>query len=66
MNVVIYFKNGNTAYFKDVKDYKPDTENIFFSYFGVSSQERKKATFYKDSIAGIARTQEAADEQAAT
>ncbi|VJW79510.1 Uncharacterised protein [Streptococcus pneumoniae] len=46
MNVVIYFKNGNTA------------------YFGVSSQERKKATFYKDSIAGIARTQESADEQA--
>lgn len=66
MNVVIYFKNGNTAYFKDVKDYKPDTENIRFSYFGVSSQERKKATFYKDSIAGIARTQEAADEQAST
>ena len=29
MNVVIYFKNGNTAYFKDVKDYKPDTENKY-------------------------------------
>lgn len=56
MNVVIYFKNGNTAYFKDVEDYKPDTENICFTYFGASSQERKKATFYKDSIAGIART----------
>ena len=61
MKVVIYFKNGNTAYFKDVKDYKTDAENIRFSYFGVSSQERKEATFYKDSIAGIARTQEATD-----
>ncbi|MXQ49535.1 hypothetical protein GRB29_09200 [Streptococcus pneumoniae] len=58
MNVVIYFKNGNTAYFKDVEDYKADAGNICFSYFGVSSQERKKATFYKNRIAGIARTQE--------
>lgn len=56
MNVVIYFKNGNTAYFKDVKDCKTDDKNIYFSYFGVSSQERKEATFYKDNIAGIART----------
>ena len=55
MDVVIYFKNGNTAYFKDVEDYKQNAENIYFTY-GVSSQERKKATFYKDSIAGIART----------
>lgn len=56
MNVVIYFKNGNTAYFNDVKDYETDPENIAFSYFGISSQERKKAYFYKDSIAGIAKT----------
>ena len=56
MDVVIYFKNGNTAYFKDVEDYKQNAENIYFTCFGVSSQERKKATFYKDSIAGIART----------
>ena len=66
MDVVIYFKNGNTAYFKDVEDYKPNAENIYFTYFGVSSQERKKATFYKDSIAGIARTQDKVDEQTAT
>lgn len=50
MNVVIYFKNGNTAYFKDVKDYKPDAENICFSYFGVSSQERKKLLFIKTAL----------------
>lgn len=56
MNVVIYFKNGRTAYFKNVEDYKTDALNINFSYFGVSSQERKSATFYKDSIAGIAKT----------
>ena len=56
MDVVIYFKNGNTAYFKGVEDYKQNAENIYFTYFEVSSQERKKATFYKDSIAGIART----------
>ncbi|WP_069996948.1 hypothetical protein [Streptococcus agalactiae] len=59
MNVVIYFKNGNTAYFKDVEDYNPNALNISFTYFGVSSQERKSATFYKDSIAGIAKTKEA-------
>ena len=56
MNVVIYFKNGNTAYFKDVEDYNADGLNIYFTYFGVSSQERKSAVFYKDSIAGIARS----------
>ena len=66
MEVVIYFKNGNTAYFKDVEDYKPDDENIYFTYFGGSSQERKKATFRKYSIAGIAMTQETVDEQTAT
>lgn len=54
MNVAIYFKNGNTAYFKDVEDYNTDALNIEFTYFGVSSQERKLATFYKDSIAGVA------------
>ncbi|HFZ6679561.1 TPA: hypothetical protein ACJS0G_001611 [Streptococcus agalactiae] len=58
MNVVIYFKNGNTAYFKDVEDYNPDALNISFTYFGVSSQERKTAVFYKDSIAGIAKSEE--------
>lgn len=45
MNVVIYFKNGNTAYFKDVEDYDVDALNIYFTYFGVSSQERKLAIF---------------------
>lgn len=61
MNVVIYFKNGNTAYFKDVEDYNSDALNISFTYFAVLSQERKSATltFYKDSIAGIAKTKEA-------
>lgn len=54
MNVVIYFKNGNKAYFKDVEDYNSDALNIFFTYFGGSSQGRKSAVFYKDSIAGIA------------
>lgn len=58
MNVVIYFKNGRTAYFKNVEDYDTDALNIIFSYFDVSSQERKSATFYKDSIAGIAKTKE--------
>ena len=28
MNVVIYFKNGNTAYFKDVKDLLKITNKI--------------------------------------
>ena len=58
MNVVIYFKNGNTAYFKDIEDYGADSQNVFFTYLGMSSQERKRAIFYKDSIAGVARTEE--------
>lgn len=58
MNVVIYFKNGNTAYFKDVEDYNTNAMNIFFTYFCVSSQERKSVVFYKDSIAGITQTKE--------
>lgn len=58
MEVTIFFKNGATAYFKEVEDFMPNVCNIKFTYFGVSSQERKQATFYKDSIAGIAMTRE--------
>lgn len=58
MNVVIYFKNGNTAHFSYVEDYGSDSQNIFFTFFGEWPQERKRAIFYKDSIAGIARTEE--------
>lgn len=47
MNIAIYFKNGNTACFKDVKDYEPNAQNICFTYFGASSQERKKPYFIK-------------------
>lgn len=57
MNVVIYFKNGNTAHFSYVEDYGSDSRNIFFTFFGEWPQERKRAIFYKDSIAGIARTE---------
>ncbi len=63
MSVVIYFKNGNTAYFKDVKELVEDKHIVRFSYFGVSSQERKLANFYKDSIAGFAKTEEVSDDK---
>ncbi|MFC5630116.1 MULTISPECIES: hypothetical protein [Streptococcus] len=56
MNVAIYFKNGSTAYFQQVENFHGNQENIKFTYFGLSSQERKQAVFYKDSIAGLART----------
>lgn len=45
MNVVIYFKNGNTAYFNDVEDYETDFENIAFSYFGEIISRKKKGLF---------------------
>lgn len=58
MEVTIFFKNGATAYFKEVDDFMVNIGNIKITYFEVSSQERKQAAFYKDSIAGIAMTQE--------
>lgn len=58
MNVVIYFKNGGTAHFSYVEDYGADSKNVFFTHLGEWPKERKRAIFYKDSIAGIARTEE--------
>lgn len=58
MEVAIFFKNGATAYFKEVEDFMANIGNIKLTYSEGSPKERKRATFYKDSIAGIAMMQE--------
>lgn len=45
MNVVIYFKNGNKAYFKDVEDYNSDALNIFFYIFWGFIARKKISSF---------------------
>lgn len=58
MSVVIYFKNGETALFNDVKDFDiadaNDATYVAFTYFGASTQVRRKAMFSLNNIAGFA------------
>lgn len=54
--LVIWFKNGHTAFFEKVDNLTNDHENKFvaFEYFGVTSQVYRKAVFSLSSIAGYA------------
>ena len=53
MELCVWFKNGATVYFFNVRMEKPSEENqLEFSYFGRSSKKRKKASFNTKNIAG--------------
>ncbi|MDR2278900.1 MAG: hypothetical protein LBE23_13670 [Vagococcus sp.] len=58
MSVIIYFKNGTTALFNEVEDFDIADANgityVGFTYFGVSTQVRRKAMFSLNNIAGFA------------
>lgn len=63
MEVAIYFQNGSVAYFKEVENFSTsigiDDEaevSITFDYFGIASQQRKRAEFYISNISGYAVT----------
>ena len=60
-SLVIWFKDGKTAYFEQVtnfvefcSDFKADVAYIKFSYFGVTSQVKRAAQFNLNQIAGYA------------
>lgn len=59
MSVVIYFKNGGTSLFKQVEDFDISDANdatyVGFTYFGESTQVRRKAMFSLNNIAGFAK-----------
>lgn len=52
MELAIYFKNGNVAYFKEVKGFEETKHEIKFSYFGQASQLNRLAKFLIENIAG--------------
>ena len=62
MDVAIYFKNGNTAYFKQVDNLELSHNDLSFEYFGESSQQQKEAVFFISEIAGYSVTAGALDE----
>ncbi|KRL97446.1 hypothetical protein [Liquorilactobacillus satsumensis] len=53
-SLVIWFRNGATAMFIDVKDFRELNEGIQFGYFGQSTQTQRKAKFLHAAIAGYA------------
>lgn len=56
IEICIWFKNGQVAYFTDVENIHVLDDKIFFTYFGRSSQKVKDAEFDKKNIAGWAIT----------
>lgn len=59
MGVTIYFKNGNSALFREVEDFDiiTDKENgnyIAFTYSSDSKRTKLDAMFYLNNIAGFA------------
>lgn len=55
-SIVIYFKNGGTALFKNVSDINISSLTMCFNYFGESTQVTRKAKFNLTSIAGYAQS----------
>lgn len=53
-DLIIWLKSGQTMKFEKVTDFSLLGNSIGFNYFGVSTQKQRKATFYKDNIAGYA------------
>lgn len=53
------YSSFDTMKFEDVKDFSEFTTHIDFSYSGMSTTERRNATFSCDKIIGWAITSEA-------
>ena len=52
--LVIWFKDGKTAFFEQVENFDSRAGVISFEYFGVSTETKRKATFILANIAGFA------------
>lgn len=53
-SVIIWFKNGKTAMFKNVEEFNCDGDEIKFNYFGESTQVKRTCLFNRSDIAGCA------------
>lgn len=56
MELAIYFKTADVAYFKEVSGFQESKEEIMFKYFGQASQRYRTAKFRIDSISGWSLT----------
>jgi hypothetical protein len=52
--LIIWLTNGNTCKFEQVENFQDGSEELNFSYFGVFTQVRRDAVFYRGNIAGYA------------
>lgn len=54
--LIIWLKNGNTCKFEQVEGFQDDQPGdcLTFKYFGVSTQVKRDAIFFKENIAGYA------------
>lgn len=59
-SLIIWNKNGSTMKFEKVTSFIDtwQTDQIVFEYFEVSTQVKRRATFYTKNIAGYALEQE--------
>lgn len=55
MSLVIYFKSGETAMFKNVSNVNDNGKELRFNYFGESTQVNREANFNRSCIAGFAK-----------
>lgn len=53
-SLIIFNKNGETLKFEQVTEFKEMSDWISFKYYGLSTQTKKSAVFYKSNIAGYA------------
>ena len=54
VSVVVYFTNGTTALFSDVRDTSNDGKKLGFKYLGKSTRVERQASFNLKAIAGYA------------
>lgn len=52
--LVIWFKDGMTAYFEHVTDYTEFSTSLCFTYHSLSSDKTREATFMLNNLAGYA------------
>ena len=53
-SMVIWFRDGNTAYFTQVTEFLESKGEVSFSYFGKETQVHRNAIFNREVIAGYA------------
>lgn len=52
-NLCLFLATGRTFTFKDVELIQDNETAVVFEYTAMSDGKKKKATFYKDHVAGV-------------